>query len=244
MAVLDFDGVLFLTHKEVFAICQFLAAKYDDYRDDVSFEEFSLFRSHLTDAWQFRLLYDRKSELKEFWSVPYFEKNKKDSLFAQRFFEARVDFSADRNTTDLFEATDFFFNLLPALRSMPKRFRILSTRNQDSILSVFNSYGLVDIPILGQELLKQYGTKFNTLLKNGLMEHPKSVLIVDDMKSHLHPFQKLGVNCIQVDWGYDVPGKFAFDVQSATQAVLSFVNSNQIYKIMDGVDKLDARDIR
>ena len=40
----------------MFAICQFLTARYDDYRDDVGFEEFCSFRRHLTDAWQFHLL--------------------------------------------------------------------------------------------------------------------------------------------------------------------------------------------
>lgn len=238
---LDFDGVLFLTLREVFAICQFLTAKYDDYRDDVSFEEFCSFRRHLTDAWQFNLLYHRKSVFKEFCSLSHFEKNKDDELFARRFFETRADYNSNYDTSDLFEATKFFLNLLPALKSMPEKFAIVSTRNRVSILAVFKSYGLVGIPIFGQEQVQRHGTKFNTLLQNGLIEHPEHVLIVDDMQSHLHPFQNLGVNCIQADWGYDVPGECAFDVQSSTHAVLTFISANQNYKTWDKVKKLAAR---
>ena len=99
------------------------------------------------------------------------------------------------------------------------------------------------IPIFGQERIQKHGTKFNTLLQNGLIEYPENVLVVDDMQSHLLPFQNLGVNCIQADWGYDVPGEFAFDVQSATYAVLTFISSNQNYKTVSKVDKLAAGNI-
>ena len=128
----------------------FWTARYDDYRDDVGFEEFCSFRRHLTDAWQFHLLYQRKSELKEFCSLSHFEKNKDDELFAQRFFETRADYNSNYDTSDLFEATEFFLNLLPALRSMPEKFAIVSTRNRVSILAVFKSYGLVGIQYLAR----------------------------------------------------------------------------------------------
>ena len=115
----------------------------------------------------------KKPELKEFCSLSHFE-NKDDELFAQRFFETRADYNSNYDTSDLFEATEFFQSF--ASRGQCQRNLQLFHPKPSFNLAVFKSYGLVGIPIFGQERLQKHGTKFNTLLQSGLIEYPEHVL--------------------------------------------------------------------
>ena len=58
--ILDFDGVLFNTAFEAYSVCNRTAEGLDGFRQDVDFEEFLAFRAYVTDAWQYRRLYDEQ----------------------------------------------------------------------------------------------------------------------------------------------------------------------------------------
>ena len=55
--VLDFDGVLFNSAFEAYSVANRAVAGCNEFRQDISYEEFLAFRSVVTDAWQYNRLY-------------------------------------------------------------------------------------------------------------------------------------------------------------------------------------------
>ena len=93
--VLDFDGVLFNTAFEAYSVCNRTAEGLAGYRQDVDFEEFLEFRAFVTDAWQYRRLYDLSVFDPQFDRLPSVTPNDADWEFAERFFAARKEMMED-----------------------------------------------------------------------------------------------------------------------------------------------------
>lgn len=202
--VLDFDGVLFNSAFEAFSVCNRTVEGWDGYRQDVDFEEFLEFRSYVTDAWQYRRLYDRSVFSPHFDKLPCVKPDERDWEFSERFFAARKEMMADADWPKVMSPYDFFFLLKPLMAAHPDRFHVLSTRDVNSISRTMSFYGAGEIPICGQEDIRREGSKIEVARCFGWLDERKHLVVyVDDMNHHLEPFEGKVHLPLHADWGYD-----------------------------------------
>ncbi|HEX8841081.1 MAG TPA: hypothetical protein VF757_02155 [Sphingomicrobium sp.] len=206
--ILDFDGVLFNTAFEAYSVCNRTAEGLDGFRQDVDFEEFLAFRAYVTDAWQYRRLYDSSVFDRQFDRLPEIEPDAGDWAFAERFFEHRNDMMKDPEWPKVMSPYDFFFLLKPLLAEHPEYFHVLSTRDTKSISRTMSFYGAGEIPICGQEDIRRAGSKIDVARSLGWLDDPRHLVVyVDDMNHHLEPFEGKVHLPLHADWGYDASGE-------------------------------------
>lgn len=201
--VLDFDGVLFNSAFEAYSVCNRTVAGAPHYRQEVSFEEFLAFRAVVTDAWQYNRLYDER-RLIEPEDLSDIAPDDEDWAFSKRFFAARSEMMVDPDWPKLMAPYDFFFLLRPLLIAHQDRFAILSTRNVESIRKTMAFYDADVVPIFGQEHIRSIGSKIAVAEAQGwLTKGAYLVVYVDDMNSHLEPFDGRVHLPLHAGWGYD-----------------------------------------
>lgn len=204
--VLDFDGVLFNSAFEAYSVCNKAVEDLPDHRREVGFEEFMAHRSVVTDAWQYNRLYDAR-RLVDAAALRDVVPDEQDWEFARRFFAARAAMMTDPDWPKLMAPYDFFFLLRPLLVAHPNRFAILSTRNVESIKRTLAFYDADVVPIFGQEHIRSIGSKIAVAETQGwLAPGAYLVVYVDDMNSHLEPFEGRVHLPLHADWGYDHSG--------------------------------------
>lgn len=223
LVLLDFDGVLFNSAYEAFQVCERVAKADDRYRRSLSFDEFMSFRGHLTDAWQFCRLYQKNRILREFSKLHEVVPDEQDWNFSERFFAARAEMMADPDWAKLMSPYPFFYQLRPLLQKYPQAFRILSTRNQGSIGRTLAFFEAADIGIHGQEDIREHGSKLGVARHKGWLESGDYVIYIDDMNSHLEPFESEVDLCIHAGWGYDVAHVDSYTQGQAFQIVSGFL---------------------
>jgi len=201
MVILDFDGVLFHSHLEVYNVCQSLAEKHSDLRQDVTLRQFLDFRTYLTNAWQFRLLYSNERDLKGWDDLSSVVPDQRDWEFSRNFFSERQELMSSNEWLEGFKPFNIFEMVLPLMNDHPNNIVILSTRNAQSIDKVFRHYGLVFKNIYGQEIFEKYGSKFEASKNLSWLNGERRPICVDDILEHLLPFKGYA-NCLHADWGY------------------------------------------
>lgn len=201
--VLDFDGVLFNSAFEAFSVANHATKGRAGFRQDVNYEEFLAFRSVVTDAWQYNRLYAVNSSVLPN-TLHMITPDEGDWSFSRDFFEARRVIMEDPEWPKVMPAYDFFFLLKPLLLQCPDRFAILSTRNVGSINEALAFNGVDGIQIFGQEDIRKLGSKLSVAKSQNWLD-PKKYLVVyvDDMNSHLEPFQGQVHLPLHANWGYD-----------------------------------------
>lgn len=204
LILLDFDGVLFNSAFEAFQVCEEVAKTNPAYRQGISFDEFMVFRGHLTDAWQFCRLYRKDKLLKDVTKLFECVADEDDWAFSRSFFEARAKMMKDPDWAKLMSPYPFFYQLRPLLQRYPDNFRILSTRNKLSIQRTLQFFEAHEIAIHGQEDIREDGSKLGVAKRRGWLESGAYVTYIDDMNSHLEPFENEVDLCIHAGWGYDV----------------------------------------
>jgi len=201
--VLDFDGVLFNSAFEAFSVANHATKGRLNFRQDVNYEEFLEFRSVVTDAWQYNRLYAATSSVLPN-ALHMITPGEEDWSFSREFFEARRAIMEDPEWPKVMPAYDFFFLLKPILLQCPDRFAILSTRNVSSIDEALAFNGVTGIQIFGQEDIRKLGSKLNVARSQNWLEPQKYMVVyVDDMNSHLEPFQGQVHLPLHASWGYD-----------------------------------------
>jgi hypothetical protein len=209
--VLDFDGVLFNSAFEAFTVANLATKGRPGFRQDIVYEEFLAFRSVVTDAWQYNRLYatDRSVPVE---ALKQITPDEADWDFARHFFAARREAMADHSWPKVMPPYDFFFLLKPLLLEHPDYFSILSTRNVQSIQEAMAFHGADVIEIFGQENIRESGSKLAVAHSQGWLERGKYLVVyVDDMNSHLEPFEGQIHLPLHADWGYDrgTPGSLS-----------------------------------
>jgi hypothetical protein len=206
--ILDFDGVLFNTAFEAFSVCNRTAERRDVYRQDVDFEEFLEFRAYVTDAWQYRRLYDKFVFDRQFEQLPQVAPDDGDWEFAKSFFATRREMMENPDWPKVMSPYDFFFLLKPLMSAHAEHFHVLSTRDTKSISRTMSFYGAGEIPICGQEDIRRAGSKIDVARGLGWLDDPKHLVVyVDDMNHHLEPFEGKVHLPLHADWGYDASGE-------------------------------------
>jgi hypothetical protein len=202
--VLDFDGVLFNSAFEAYSVCRRAIEGRDGFRQDVDFEEFLEFRAYVTDAWQYRRLFDEAVYDRSFEKLPSEQPHDEDWAFAKRFFECRQEMMSDPDWPKVMSPYDFFFQIKPLMTAHPDYFHVLSTRDVNSITRTMRFYGADEIAICGQEDIRRAGSKIDVARSFGWLDEGKHLIVyVDDMNHHLEPFEGKVHLPLHADWGYD-----------------------------------------
>lgn len=226
--VLDFDGVLFNSAFEAYSVCNNCTQDAGRFRQGVDFEEFLAFRGYVTDAWQYRRLYDAEVFDPRFEALPQVEPEEADWQFAERFFSTRATMMADPGWPKIMAPYDFFFLLKPFLTKYPEYFYVLSTRDVGSISRTMRFYGVENVPVCGQEDIRREGSKIEVARCLGWLDDGRHLIVyVDDMNHHLEPFEGKVHLPLHADWGYDMSA----DKSLSQHQVLSIIQSMLKLKI-------------
>jgi hypothetical protein len=202
--VLDFDGVLFNSAFEAYSVCNHAVAGRDGFRQAVEFQEFLDFRAYVTDAWQYRRLYDNSVYTSAFGELPNVTPDENDWDFATCFFAARKEMMKDPDWPKVMSPYDFFFLLRPLMAERPDYFHVLSTRDINSISRTMSFFGAPDVGVCGQEDIRREGSKIDVARAHGWLDESKHLIVyVDDMNHHLEPFEGKVHLPLHADWGYD-----------------------------------------
>lgn len=228
--VLDFDGVLFNSAFEAFTVANRATHGMLGYRQDIDYEEFLAYRAVVTDAWQYNRLYSETVPLPAtalFGVLP----EEGDWAFAHSFFEARALLMQDNAWPKAMPPYDFFFLLRPLLLQHPDRFAILSTRNVQSIREALAFHGADVCPVYGQEDIRRHGSKLKVAQGQHWLDRGRYMIVyVDDMNSHLEPFEGEIHLPLHAGWGYDsvTPGSLtANQVFTIVSSLLSVANKDR-----------------
>jgi hypothetical protein len=209
--VLDFDGVLFNSAFEAFTVANAATQGRPEFRDDITYEEFLGFRAVVTDAWQYNRLYSREHGVPAA-VLPGVQPEEIDWQFARDFFAARKRIMEDPEWPKVMPPYDFFFLIKPLLLQCPDRFAILSTRNVQSIRETLAFHDADVVQIFGQEDIRRLGSKFAVAMDQHWLDRGKWLIVyLDDMNSHLEPFEGQIHLPLHADWGYDngTPGSLS-----------------------------------
>lgn len=223
LLLLDFDGVLFNSAYEAYQVCEHFAKKQPEYRHAVDFEEFMEFRSYLTDAWQFCRLYQKDRLLDDVQKLHIVKPDEQDWEFSKRFFEARAEMMKDPDWAKLMSPYPFLYQLRPLLKQYPASFKILSTRNVASIRRTLEFFEADGIEIYGQEHIREHGSKLGVAKHNQWLSSGSYVVYIDDMNSHLEPFENEVDLCIHASWGYDASNTNSYTQGQAFHLIQGFL---------------------
>lgn len=228
--VLDFDGVLFNSAFEAYTVANMATEGRAEFRQDITYEEFLAFRAVVTDAWHYNRLYSRTHALPAT-VIRETKPEEHDWAFSRDFFEARKTLMKDADWPKVMPAYDFFFLLKPLLLKTPERFAILSTRNVQSIRETMAFHGADVVPIFGQEDIRRLGSKLAVAQDQHWLDRGKWLIVyVDDMNSHLEPFEGEIHLPLHADWGYDTgtPGSLsANQVHTIISSLLSIAEKDK-----------------
>jgi hypothetical protein len=206
--VLDFDGVLFNSAFEAYSVCNRTVAGCDGFRQDLDFQEFLDFRAYVTDAWQYRRLYDLSVYSRQFDRLPCVTPDQGDWDFAERFFATRKEMMEDPDWPKVMSPYDFFFLLKPLMAAHPEYFHILSTRDINSLSRTMTFYGAGEVAVCGQEDIRREGSKIDVARSHGWLDERRHLVVyVDDMNRHLEPFEGKVHLPLHANWGYDASGE-------------------------------------
>ncbi len=222
--ILDFDGVLFNSAFEAYSVANEATKARPGYRQDVTYEEFLAFRSVVTDAWQYNRLYSERKALAA-GALHLVKPDDEDWAFSREFFEARKVIMANADWPKIMPPYDFFFLLKPLLLAYPDRFAILSTRNVNSIREALSFHGADTIKVFGQEDIRSLGSKLNVARSQHWLDPQKYLVVyVDDMNSHLEPFQGQIHLPLHAGWGYDSEASHSLTANQIHTIVSSLIS--------------------
>lgn len=222
--ILDFDGVLFNSAYEAFNVAQETTRGRNGFRQDVEYDEFLRYRSVVTDAWQYNRLYSAERYTQAS-ALRLIEPTDDDWNFARDFFAARKTLMADPEWPKVMPPYDFFLQLKPLLLEHSEYFAILSTRNVASIREALAFHDADVLPVFGQEDIREHGSKLAVARQQGWCTRGRYLTVyLDDMNSHLEPFEGEVHLPLHADWGYDssTPGSLtASQVMTIFRSLLS-----------------------
>jgi hypothetical protein len=201
--VLDFDGVLFNSAYEAYSVSQHCTQGQSQYRQDIEYDEFLVYRAVVTDAWQYNRLYHKQHYVQPD-ALRLIKPEDHDWHFARAFFASREEIMRDPDWPKVMPPYDFFLRMKPLLLEHPERFAILSTRNVESLRGTLAFHGADVLQVFGQQDIRRLGSKLAVARDQGWLERDKWLIVyLDDMNSHLEPFEGQVHLPLHADWGYD-----------------------------------------
>lgn len=203
---LDFDGVLFNSAYEAFAVANkardFLPKNFSSTKDMI-FSEFLELLPSIGNSSDYCRYFVSSPKAKDY-------NDKQDPVvtqFVQSFYAARQELSSEPNYIErYFPAFEFFHLIKPLLLTQPKRFVILSTRDEQSILKALQCHGLqMEGRVYGQQHFKNHGESKRSVI-SAMLKNENLALFIDDNLFHVNELSDVADICLQADWGYSPPG--------------------------------------
>lgn len=90
--------------------------------------------------------------------------------------------------------------IIETIKRIPKKFIIVSTKDEDSLLDLSQSLQLEPLTIYGKEAFEFYGSKKNIILKIIKEKNYLESIFIDDNEEHL--FRSRKVHSFFANWGY------------------------------------------
>jgi hypothetical protein len=185
------------------------------------------FRSILTDAWQFQFLLSKDRKYKNVDEILNYDFDDSSPAFLKLFFDARKELMKDAEWPKLMSPYPFFHLIKSLLAQHPKLFRIISTRNYASIKKTLNFHKIKQIEIFSQEDIRKHGSKLD-VIKSKVFTEKNYIIFIDDMRSHLEPFEEFINLCIHAGWGYE---KSLIDSYTHVQAFQIINSIIEVYQL-------------
>lgn len=219
MFFLDFDGVLFDTVREAFAVATISIGLHSSI-EDVNFESgayktFQKQRYLVTSAWNYKYILDSLDG-----TANIAEQDIRrciNSASEVDYTEFQYDYFRTRNQLkesffdqwiDLNEPYDFLYYVKPYMLKYPRLFTIVTTKDKSTVqrllhLEGFNSN---EISIFGRDSYEMYGGKSKIIKKIMMDEQADWAFYVDDSKTHLDSCAEISnLKLLHAGWGYIAP---------------------------------------
>lgn len=220
---LDFDGVLFDTVREAYAVAVIASGKYEtiadidfsgrhylrfkalrylvapasDYYFILKLLEFSLEKSLIECQ---RIFFDMKSQAQYLSCAEQFQ----ECFFSTRKSIMTSDY---KKWLALNYPYEFFYEIKNIIECSQKSIKIVTTKNKDAIIALLRSEKVEIIPeIYDAEAFKKFGSKKNIIHFICTEQGIVSGIFIDDSLHHLEQCRSLdGIALFQPSWGYLAP---------------------------------------
>jgi phosphoglycolate phosphatase-like HAD superfamily hydrolase len=220
---LDFDGVLFDTVREAYAVTMIALRRFvqvvDVDFDSKHFAKFSQFRYLTGPAWNYYYLIqsidkkiahsavDLEAEYKKLLEPPTRGEHRS---FEENFFQSRKRIRETDHDCwlSLISPYNIFEDMRELINEFRSRFFLVTTRDRESVLDLLNLYNLY-IPEPNVCAKKEYalhGSKLN-VIQDLINKHKiNESLFIDDLEEHLMACGTIeNLLAMQAKWGYVVP---------------------------------------
>ena len=217
---LDFDGVLFDTVKEAYAVAMFALDRAKETSEiDYDSDEYGLFKKYrylINPAWNYFYLIKTIDMYLKDNSIDIEKKYKKDVLSAQKIgyedFENKYFASREKIKNNNYQYWLSLNEPYPFLSVVPKLIHkspnsvfIITTKDRPTVLKLLaiNGIDFNPLQIFGRESYDKYGGKLQIIEDLAAKHNIKEALFVDDSSEHLSSCKSMkGLTLLQPDWGY------------------------------------------
>jgi len=214
---LDFDGVLFNTAKEAYAVSMIAVNTFMDI-DNVKFDskyyhDFIKYRYLVGPAWNYKYIL----EILDSDGVLNFEHKYKTLIqnakkedyqkFENSFFEARRSLKEDNFSQwlQLNEPNDFLTLVKPFLVSNRDFFRIITTKDKATVTKLLDINNVLFCTklIYDREDFEKYENKANIIKSILSLNNVEKAIFIDDSEQHLSGCRNIkNLELCQPNWGY------------------------------------------
>ena len=213
---LDFDGVLFSTIKEAYAICMIVQKKARTI-EDINFNSqhykfFAQYRYLIGPAWNYYYLLkliDTKAISFDYNYLQELYNASKEEYqeFEYKYFLTRSLLQEEhfKSWLSLNETTPFLSMVKPLIKSYKSRFYIVTTKDKKTVQALLKLHNIFvdDAKIFDKESYEKYTSKAN-IIKN-IMQNEKieNSIFVDDHQKYLKECYDIkNLTLLQANWGY------------------------------------------
>ena len=243
---LDFDGVLFDTVREVYAVSM-IALDRSARTTDINFgskhfEKFNQLRYLVGPAWNYYYVIqaidkeslDSTSDLEnEYKNLLNQRTQEEHSSFEKKFFQARNQLREKEHDHWLSMVNPY--NIVEDLRKIISAFQdqffLVTTRDQESVKDLLDLHNLniSELNIFAKKEYALHNSKVH-LIQNLIDKHQiEESLFIDDLEEHLVACSTIeSLSTIQAKWGYVVPGKKEDNSVFLLKELESFIHGKNV----------------
>lgn len=241
MIFLDFDGVLFDTVNEAYAVSTISKGLYDSI-NKINFEsehfiKFKKLRYLISPAWNYKYLLDVLESQNSFKSmINTFLQNtsvakKKDYLeFENNFFQTRkilMEKSYD-HWLQLNKAYPFLNKIKFLFQENIETIYIITTKDKASVSKLLLLEGIEfdKSKIFDKSDFAKFKSKRNII--ESLIDNNSHNIFIDDSRDHLEKCNFIKyLKCIQPNWGYIAPSDNAFNMDNVILEINKCIETNK-----------------
>lgn len=222
---IDFDGVLFDTVREVYAVSMIalnrISRVTDINLDSEHFKKFNQLRYLVGPAWNYYYVM-QAIENKSLNLTEDFESEFKNLLdqqakgehcsFEKIFFQVRQQLREKEHDQWLSMVCPYNIvrGLHPILKEFKEQFFLVTTRDRESVkdLLSLNDIDILDSNIFAKKEYELHNSKKQIIQNLVKKHHIEEALFIDDLEEHLESCENIEcLSTIQAKWGYVVPSK-------------------------------------